>query len=71
MSSYFAVTAWVRKGGPQGNHIVYVGARGFTELPLTSYGSKTNALDHARQIREACGMRLSSPSTSRRGRRTR
>ena len=54
MSSYFDVNAWVRKESRNGNYVVVVGTRGFAELPLTSYGSKTNALHHAKQIREAC-----------------
>jgi hypothetical protein len=52
--SYFDIDAWVRKGSQNGNYVVFVGTRGFAELPLTSYGSKMNALKHAKQIRSAC-----------------
>ena len=52
--AYFDVNAWVRKEGRNGNYAVIVGTRGFAELALTSYGSKANALLHAKQIRNAC-----------------
>jgi hypothetical protein len=51
--AFYDVTAWVRKGSRNGNWIVWVGTRGFLEAPFTSYGSKTAATEHARQIRSA------------------
>ena len=49
----YDVTTWVRKGSPHGNWVVWIGTRGFLETPLTTYGSKSAALAHARLIRSA------------------
>ena len=46
------VTTWVRKASPHGNWVVWISV-GFLETPLTTYGSKSAALAHARQIRSA------------------